>query len=101
MYPVLVNVVYEVEMPSGYIFKSHVELGVTDKKIKEVTTRRQETVVNIYYEDFVDGTEYCVDLKAVKKYSVNEAAYAGVKVYDYNNKENVGVDFYKFDSDGC
>lgn len=34
MKPVLVNVVYEVEMPSGYIFLSHTETGSNINKIK-------------------------------------------------------------------
>ncbi|KAL7011178.1 hypothetical protein ACKWTF_014137 [Chironomus riparius] len=100
MKPILVNVVYEVEMPSGYIF---LEVKDSDKhtEIKEIIARRQNTVVNLYYEDFEDGKEYCVELKATQKYAVNEPVNAGVKVYDYNDKENVAVDFYKFSSTGC
>ncbi|KAL7011176.1 hypothetical protein ACKWTF_014135 [Chironomus riparius] len=91
MKPVLVNVLYEVEMPSGYIFIEHKEIRDSQEsrdKIKEVVARRQNTVVNLYYEDFQNGINYCVDLKATQKYSVNEAVNAGVKVYDYNNKGN-------------
>ena len=54
-----------------------------------MVTRRQNTVVNLYYEDFIKEINYCVELKATQKYSVNEPVNAGVKVYDYNNKGNL------------
>ena len=57
--------------------------------MQEVVARRQNTVVNLYYEDFQNGINYCVDLKATQMYSVNEPVNAGVKVYDYNNKGNL------------
>ncbi|KAL7011180.1 hypothetical protein ACKWTF_014138 [Chironomus riparius] len=100
MKPVLVNVVYEVEMPSGYVF---IEVKDSDKhnEIKEITTRRQNTVVNLFYENFERSNNYCVELKATQKFSVIEAVNAGVKVYDYNNKESVEIGFYKFNSSGC
>lgn len=54
--------------------------------LQEVTTRRQNAVVNLFYENFEQGKNYCVELKATQKYAVNEAVNVGVKVYDYNNK---------------
>ena len=62
--------------------------------LQEVTTRRQNTVVNIFYEDFEDGETYCVELKATQKYAVNEAVKAGIKVYDYNNKGKLNHNIY-------
>ena len=44
------------------------------------------TRVQIYYNDFERGRNYCVDVKAAKFFDVKDVQNSGVMVYDYNEK---------------
>jgi len=42
--------------------------------------------VQIYYNDFERGKEYCVNIKATKIFDIKDDKYALVSVYDYEDK---------------
>ncbi|CAG9810781.1 unnamed protein product [Chironomus riparius] len=100
-YTSIVNVIYEVEMPSGYVYAGIDDLESKYKDIKLVQTRRKGTIVYIYYNDFERKQEYCVDIKASKSFEVMDIKPAGVKVYDYNDKSNVAIEFYSVVNPSC
>ncbi|XP_070504806.1 CD109 antigen-like [Chironomus tepperi] len=93
----LVNVIYDVEMPSGYTYTDIVNLD-SKPEIKMAHPRKQRTKVQIYYNDFVKGKQYCVDIKATKFFDVKDVQNAGIMIYDFNEKANIAVEFYKFAS---
>ncbi|XP_070504812.1 CD109 antigen-like [Chironomus tepperi] len=93
------NVIYDVELPSGYIYEEIVNLS-SKPEIKLAAPRLQKTKVQIYYNGFNRNKNYCVDVAATKYFDVKDVQNAGVMVYDYNDKQNVAVDFYKF-SNSC
>ncbi|CAG9810260.1 unnamed protein product [Chironomus riparius] len=95
----LVNVIYDVEMPSGY---TYTDIDSLDKKpeIKMAHPRKGRSKVQIYYNDFERGKQYCVDVKATKFFEVKDVQNAGVMIYDFNDKTNIAIDFYTF-SNSC
>ncbi|XP_070504792.1 thioester-containing protein 1 allele S3-like [Chironomus tepperi] len=93
------NVIYDVELPSGYVYKEIVNLS-SKPEIKLAAPRLGQTKVQIYYNGYTRGKQYCVDVAATKYFDVKDVQNAGVMVYDYNDKQNVAVDFYKF-SNSC
>ena len=48
--------------------------------------RKARSKVQIYYNDFERGKQYCADVKATKNFEVKDVQNAGVMVYDYNDK---------------
>ncbi|XP_070504782.1 uncharacterized protein [Chironomus tepperi] len=94
----ILNVVYEVEFPSGYIYGGIVDEKKQRQDIKQVEERKSKTIAIIYYNDFKDRKTYCVDVKAMKVHDVKNALDAGVKVYDFDDKKNVAIEFYGFKS---
>jgi len=42
--------------------------------------------VQIYYNGFERGKQYCADIKTTKIFEVKDVQNAGVMVYDYNEK---------------
>ncbi|KAL7011303.1 hypothetical protein ACKWTF_014220 [Chironomus riparius] len=94
----ILNVVYEVEFPTGYIFAGVVNEQSHRKDIKQIEERKGKTLAMIYYNDFENDKTYCVDIKAMKAHDVKNPGNAGVKVYDFNDKRNVAVEFYEFKS---
>jgi hypothetical protein len=95
----LFNVIYDIEMPSGFTFTEVVNLA-SKPEIKMVHPRLQRSRVQIYYNDFEKEKNYCVDIKATKFFDVKDMQSSGVMVYDYNDKDNIAIDFYKF-SNNC
>ncbi|XP_070504804.1 thioester-containing protein 1 allele S3-like isoform X1 [Chironomus tepperi] len=89
------NVIYDVELPSGYIYKEIVNLS-SKPEIKLAAPRLQNTRVQIFYDGFTRNKNYCVEVAATKYFDVKDVQNAGVMVYDYNQKNNVAIDFYKF-----
>ncbi|XP_070499789.1 thioester-containing protein 1 allele R1-like [Chironomus tepperi] len=94
----IVNVIYEIGMPSGYTFYKIKDKG---PEIKHIDTKRGGTLIHLYYNDYYADRDYCVDVIATRDFIVNEAANAGVKIYDYNEKDKVAIEFYRFDSREC
>lgn len=41
--------------------------------------------VQIYYNDFKQGTNYCVDIRAIKLWKLGNMQNAGVIVFDHND----------------
>jgi len=58
--------------------------------------RLGRTRVQIYYNDFERGKNYCVDVKATKFFDVKDVQNAGVMVYDYNEKRKKNFIKYNF-----
>ncbi|XP_070504796.1 thioester-containing protein 1 allele R1-like [Chironomus tepperi] len=94
----LFSVVYDVEMPSGYMYEEIVNYD-TNMDIKFPATKSRHVL--IYFNEFTQGTSYCVDIKAKKLHNVINIQNAGVKVFDYNDHDNVSILFYTFSSDDC
>ncbi|CAG9810251.1 unnamed protein product [Chironomus riparius] len=93
------NVIYDVEFPSGYVYEELI--GINQKtEISYVRPKNLKTKILIYYNDFVDGRKYCVDIKVKKAFEVTKLQNAGVQVYDYEDKKNIAVAFYKL-NDEC
>ncbi|XP_070504691.1 CD109 antigen-like [Chironomus tepperi] len=101
LYSSLVNVIYEVEMPSGYVYAGIDGLETKYKEIKLVQPRRKGSLVFIYYNDFERNKQYCVDVKATRSFEVMDIKPAGVKVYDYNDKTNIAIEFYSASNPTC
>ncbi|XP_070504791.1 thioester-containing protein 1 allele S3-like [Chironomus tepperi] len=74
--------------------------STSERIVKLAAPRLQKTKVQIYYNGFNRNKQYCVDVAATKYFDVKDVQNAGVMVYDYNDKQNVAVDFYKF-SNSC
>ena len=51
--------------------------------------RKARSRVQIYYNDFEQGKQYCVDVRASKFFDVKDVQNAGVMVYDYNEKRKI------------
>ncbi|XP_070504939.1 murinoglobulin-1-like [Chironomus tepperi] len=91
----LFSVIYDVEMPSGYFYKGINNMD-NNPAIKLVEPKMLASGVQIYLSNFESGRKYCADIKAVKMFDVRNLQNAAVMIYDYDDKENVAVDFYKF-----
>ncbi|KAL7012571.1 hypothetical protein ACKWTF_014933 [Chironomus riparius] len=98
---VVMNAIYEIEMPSGYIYTEIMDIERLRGDIKLITEKREGTLIYIYYNDFVPEKKYCVDVIARKAFDVKNAKLAGVKVYDYINKQNIAIEFYKYPEEHC
>lgn len=47
---------------------------------------KKKTLAFVYFNDFKENVNYCVNVKALKLHDVMELQPAGVKVYDYDFK---------------
>ncbi|XP_070504802.1 CD109 antigen-like [Chironomus tepperi] len=94
----LSNVIYEVEMPSGYIYVGMVDEEKVSKEISLIEEKKAKTLIIIHYNNFMSSQQYCVDIKAMKLFDVEDSQSASIKVYDFMDKSNIAVEFYKFTS---
>ncbi|KAL7011301.1 hypothetical protein ACKWTF_014218 [Chironomus riparius] len=91
----LFDVIYDVEMPSGYIYLNVVDFEVRAHDIKMVSQKQKGSRVIIYFNDFEQSQEYCVDIQVRKAFDVKGIKDSGVKVYSFNDKQNMAIVFYK------
>lgn len=54
-----------------------------------VVPRQKGSRVIIYFNDFEQLKENCVEIQMRKAFDVKDAKDAGVKVYDYNDKRKL------------
>ena len=53
-------------------------------------------MVTLYFNNFENGKKYCVDVLAEREFVVNDAANAGVQVFDYEKRGKYKVEIWRF-----
>ncbi|CAG9810246.1 unnamed protein product [Chironomus riparius] len=89
------HVIYEVQMPSGYIFDEIIDLVWKKKDIRLVKEGRKKSYVIIHFMNFQGSQKYCIDIKVVKMFDVKSPQKSSVKVFSFDNKKKFGLEFYE------
>ncbi|XP_070504783.1 thioester-containing protein 1 allele R1-like [Chironomus tepperi] len=98
----IMNVIFEIQMPSGYIFDEIIDLDKQKKNIQIVKEGRKKSYVIVHFLSFLESQNYCINIRAVKMFDVINPQKSSVKVFSFAEKKNFGLEFYEApNKDAC
>ncbi|XP_037957339.1 pregnancy zone protein [Teleopsis dalmanni] len=94
--------ILEVELPSGYIAEKETFEEINKvKRVRQIETKKDDTVIVVYFESLHKSEEQCVPVEAVKAFPVALQKPATIVLYDYYDTSKKATDYYESKSKLC
>lgn len=77
-------VILEVTLPSGFVAEADTLINVSNSfNVKKVETKNADTIIIVYFDNFVANKEVCPVFDAFRAHKVADQKPVSVAVYDY------------------